>query len=150
MSNLIEVLKARVADAQTRLQKSQQALIEAQKEHEAALKEFSTWQAALEIEGRKADDFTGIAATPEPVTHDQTASSLSKAELIRNVLRQNPAGVTPANIWRAVRDKVKHRPYVYSVLTRLKQKNAVTVKRGKYFLLPTPDEQEEQVEPRLQ
>lgn len=152
MSRIIDDLKALLSEAQGRLQQSQQKLTEAQKEHDAAIKEFSTWQAALELATRKSDDATGIASAPTPMSSmDESgeSSGVSKAELIRNVLRQNPGGITPALIWKAVQDKIRYRPYVYSVLNRLKEKNRVAVRRGKYYLLPNK-EQEDRAESVVQ
>ncbi len=64
--------------------------------------------------------------------------------MIRSVLRQHPNGITPAEIWREVKDNVG-RAYVYSVLKRLKDRKQVTERRGKYFLqiITKPEEGKE-------
>jgi hypothetical protein len=65
-----------------------------------------------------------------PHSHDD---EVNKTDLIRSVLRQNPNGIRPADIWKQVKENVG-RAYVYSVLNRLKQKREVSERRGKYFL----------------
>ncbi|MCU1335335.1 MAG: hypothetical protein JWO19_916 [Bryobacterales bacterium] len=74
-------------------------------------------------------------ATPE-ATHESNASAgdINKTELIRELLQQNSNGMTPAEVWRAVKEQIPRRSYVYSVLGRLKDRDQVSVnRRGKYF-----------------
>ena len=62
------------------------------------------------------------------------SSGTNKTELIRAILRQNPAGLTPPQIWELVSGHFKHRPYLYSVLKRLKDHDEVITRRNKYLL----------------
>jgi hypothetical protein len=158
MSQFLEQLKARLADSQQRLQSAQQALVKAQNEHQAVMQEYSSWQNAVSVETRREEATKHISAvttveiTPRiisaglslpkphvPAQEPKAESDVNKTTLIREVLRQNPNGITPANLWRAVKDRIA-RPYVYSVLKRLKDRKQVTERRGKYFLLVVANE----------
>ena len=65
-------------------------------------------------------------------------AAINKTQLIRNILQQNPGGMKPVAVWLQVKDQVD-RPYVYSVLSRMKEKKQVIERKGKYFL-PKPVE----------
>jgi hypothetical protein len=71
-------------------------------------------------------------------------SEINKADLIRDVLQQHPNGITPADVWRKVRDHVG-RAYVYSVLKRLKDRKQASERRGKYFLQIVPKAEEKEI-----
>jgi hypothetical protein len=158
MSDFLETLKLRFADAQQRLQISQQNLQRVQHEHAQITAEFSSWQNAVAVETRKEQQAAAaqsvamnrivaaainataaplaLSSASVPATPCQTRSEdpeMNKTTLIREVLRQHPNGVTPVDVWKEVKDRVA-RPYVYSVLKRMKDKKQVAVRRGKYFL----------------
>jgi hypothetical protein len=161
MSQFLETLKLRLADAHQRLQLAQVNLGRSQQEHAAVMAEFTSWQNAVNVETRKeqltaaqaaatatstkpnqsapiAPQLPAPTSAPAPVSTTPDAhtngSDVSKANLIREVLRQHPNGITPADVWKAVRDQVG-RPYVYSVLKRLKDRKQVLLRRGKYSLV---------------
>jgi hypothetical protein len=177
MSQFLEMLKARLSDAQQRLQVAQVNLSKAQAEHQAVMQEFGSWQNAVSVESRREQQqpiaapppappatfsaqpvrriigsVTTVppqhfapAATPAAPTMEApsvSGSEINKADLIRDVLRENPNGITPADLWRKVKDHVG-RPYVYSVLKRLKDRKKVAERRGKYFLQIEPKQTEE-------
>jgi hypothetical protein len=150
MNSFLETLKSRMSEAQARLQEAERKLGAAQREHDGAKIEYLGWQNAVEIESRKGGTLqvgtpANFALTPKPTVEAQDAEGqgANKTELIHNVIRQSPAGVSPAEIWRAVKNQITHRPYVYSVLKRLKDKNKVGVRRnGKYYPLTTTEEKE--------
>ena len=175
MSQFLEMLKARFADAQQRLQVATANLQKAQLEHQAVMQEFGSWQNAIAVESRReqqqqilpappaqpAKAVTVIATAPivsqqswgsspaavAPVLQTPPAneSEVNKADLIRGVLRQHPNGITPADVWREVREQVG-RAYVYSVLKRLKDRKQVAERRGKYFLQIAPKSVDESKE----
>jgi hypothetical protein len=157
MSQFLETLKARLADAQQRLQVAQTALQKAQVEQQAVMQEYASWQNAVAVETRREQQqntptlppapsvqtshVISVVATPRPLPqaqHSSVASAdvpeINKSHLIRSVLRQHPNGITPADVWREVKDQVG-RAYVYSVLKRLKDKKQASERRGKYYLL---------------
>jgi len=68
---------------------------------------------------------------------DGESVETNKTEAIRNMLRAHPGGLTPVEIWRSVKDQIPRRSYVYSVLGRLKDRDQVTWRRGKYFFRAT-------------
>lgn len=61
------------------------------------------------------------------------ASSESKTEVIRDILRKHTNGITPAQVWVLVRESVE-RPYLYSILKRMKDRGEVEERAGKYYL----------------
>jgi hypothetical protein len=151
MSQFLEMLKVRLVDAQQRLGAAQAALQKAQVEHQTVMQEFGSWQNAVAVETRReAQQQSTPPAQPSPQLRSQPPMSIpvppstpevNKALLIRDVLRQHPSGITPADVWREVKDHVG-RPYVYSVLKRLKDKKQVAERRGKYFLQIVPKQEE--------
>jgi hypothetical protein len=168
MSDFLEKLRERHADAQKRLTVAQLALQKAQQEHANVAAEFNSWNFALAAEQRREQAeaaarqgpsptivaSTGRPQTPVPVPTHAPAQSLlpgntsanggaeqNKTNLIRESLQRHPAGMKPVEVWKEVRDQVA-RPYVYSVLSRMKEKKQVIVRRGKYFLQITEKSEE--------
>ena len=69
-------------------------------------------------------------------------SEENKTELIREVLAQHPTGMNPTEIWEIVKDRIA-RPYVYSVLKRLRDGHEVMYqKKRKKYTLRITDNQE--------
>lgn len=168
MTNFLEELKIRHADAQKRLQAVQQEMQAMQARFQAVAQEFNSLQLLLSVELAKqkslaSDAETGQATTPKTitvvasasgsapqVTSGQTtppvASEINKTDMIRELLRQYPGGITPKELWKQVQTRMTHRAYLYSVLKRLKDKGEVMIKRGKYIakIMPKPEEEREQ------
>ena len=157
MNGFLDTLKIRMTDSQRRLHEATQRLQAAQAEHQAAAQEAASWQNAVQAEARREAYAAALAqaksgqvtptlptaATAVPVAAPVTAPAqapsppsaepdLNKSELIRQVLRDNPGGLTPVEVWRKLNNQITNRNYVYSVLGRLKDREQVTVKRGKY------------------
>jgi hypothetical protein len=158
MPSIQDELKARLSEAQNRMTENAQKLQQVQQEFSSAQIDYNVWRAALEAETRKAQDLnnaptvdqptsTGIATSPAPSliieslknendeenTEPSSASeSMNKTEIIRGLLRQNPGGLTPPQIWSCVSAQFKHRPYMYSVLKRLKDRDEISFRRNKY------------------
>ncbi len=85
----------------------------------------------------------GVSAPSEPpksehAEHGDHASSVNKTDLVRDQLRQHPTGLLPVEVWRAVKEQIPNRGYVYSVLSRLKDRDQVSIRRGKYYLRVPP------------
>jgi hypothetical protein len=156
MSEFLETLKERHADAQRRLQLSQARLQAFQNEHNVLVQEANGWAHALNAETRREQlevqrrQSASPTLTPEilpPATVKENTNNhvlmpppagINKTQLIRNVLQQHPSGMKPVAVWLQVRDQVD-RAYVYSVLSRMKEKKQVKESKGKYFL-PKPIE----------
>jgi len=137
MSDFLNELKYRLQDAQRRLQAAQQDSQAAQAKLNAVAQEFNSLQFLVNAETAKQSQSAGSATPPTPVTPSaQTTLSqspeLNKTDLIRGLLRDHPAGMTPTEIWRLVKGQITHRAYLYSVLKRLKDRDEVSVRRGKY------------------
>lgn len=175
MSNFLDTLKARLVDAQQRLQVAQQALQKATVEHQAVMQEYASWQNAVNVETRREQITAAVVAAPaprvpapplavsppvivkgqlpgivptaphvSPESNPGNGSDVKQADVIREVLRQHPNGMTPVEVWQEARHHSISRPYVYSVLKRLKDRKQASERRGKYFLLVvTPEEGKE-------
>jgi hypothetical protein len=165
--NVLEHIQSRMEDSSKRLAIATQNLQRAQQEHQMATHEHSIWTGALQIEQRKialaqaqahaqqqqqARALSpGSAAThSEPKVLQQpvatsiepnTGQDINKTEAIREFLSKRSTGVTPAEIWETLKGQVD-RPYVYSILKRLKDRKQVTVRRGKYYLVIAPKSEE--------
>jgi hypothetical protein len=158
MSEFLEQLKLRFAEAQKRHQLATLKLQTAQQEHAAATQDFASWQNAVRTETIREQQTTGQQPTPAipPVadTASQTTTSreeFNKTDAIRQILRQHPEGLRPTDLWKQLGNQLKHRAYLYSVLKRLKDKQEVSERRGKYFFKVIPKvEDEERISARIQ
>jgi hypothetical protein len=79
-----------------------------------------------------------VEATPAPsheIIEPASSATDNKTELVRELLAQHPEGMTPAEIWHALRNHVA-RAYVYSILKRLKDADEIIYlrRRKKYSL----------------
>jgi hypothetical protein len=137
--------------AQANFQKAQQALVVAQQQ-------FHGWNVALttvqaEETARKEATATSqmqlpnTAVAPTPVVQlvqqpepIQPGEQISKTDIVRDLLRQNPQGLTPTEIWSHVHGQFKYRAYLYSVLKRLTDREELSVRRGKYAVRIIPQE----------
>ena len=158
MTNFFEELKIRHADAQKRLQAVQQEMQAMQARFQAVAQEFNSLQLLLNVEAAKPEnkpaDTAAKNATPNAITviaravsaepQATTGHETNKTEMIRELLRQYPAGITATDIWKNVKTQMTHRAYLYSILKRLKDKGEVMVKRGKYIskIMPLKSEEE--------
>lgn len=152
MSEFLETLKLRHADAQRRLAIATANLQRAQMEHQQVSQEFASWSNAINTETRREQE-TAQARGPFPLPKPETPKiavasaapvmliedsepipSVNKTQLIQEVLQQHPNGLRPVTVWQHLQDQVP-RAYVYSVLSRMKQKKQVREIRGKYFLV---------------
>jgi len=152
MESIIQDLQKRISDAEKRVNDAGVALQVADKAYHAAINELHVWRAALDAESRAMQGSQGILAGMEdivppasvPAGADDSVGAVevdrtqtggtNKTELIRSLLRQTPAGLTPPQIWERVASEFKHRPYLYSVLKRLKDHDEVVIRRNKYML----------------
>jgi hypothetical protein len=165
--NALEHIQARMEDSGKRLAIATQNLQRAQQEHQVATHEHSIWTGALQIEQRKialaqahaaqqqqlqarALNPGGVGTHSEPkvlqpvatpIEPNVGAQDINKTEAIREFLSKRSTGVTPAEIWETLKGQVD-RPYVYSILKRLKDRKQVTVRRGKYYLVIAPKSEE--------
>jgi hypothetical protein len=152
MSQFIEMLKSRLENAQQRVTASQQRLQIAQVDHQAVMQEFQSLQTLINVESarehRETHEQERASATnnrppvvvrsqiiaPIPVSAPQVAAGEpNKTDMVREILRQHADGLTPAQVWTRAKDQID-RPYVYSVLKRMKDKKEVIARAGKYYL----------------
>jgi hypothetical protein len=136
------------AKTQAEFQKAQQALVVAQQQfqgwtiaynavmaEEAARKQLAE-QAQLQIPNTVTATPEALpAALPESI---QPVEQKTKTDVIRDLLRQNPHGMTPTEIWSQVHEQFKYRAYLYSVLKRLTDREELCVRRGKYAFRMVP------------
>ncbi|MGB7845524.1 MAG: hypothetical protein WBL63_07905 [Candidatus Acidiferrum sp.] len=146
MNQFIETLKTRVEEAQRRLQVTTANFQAAQVEHQAAVQAYNSWNTAYQEELRKEQSGQGegqnTAVIPSPqttlsvVVRNQTRTDrleVNKTEIVRDILRGHPGGMSASDLWRSVNTQIAHRPYLYSILKRLNDKGDVFKRRGKYF-----------------
>jgi leucyl aminopeptidase len=156
MNQFLEDLKARMADAQKRLQAAAMALQTAQQQHQAVAQEFGSLQYLFQIETRKAQGNSPNAISQAIVTttrhvqapqqDHQDHAEINKTKIVRQILQEHPNGMEPNDLWKAVSNQIAYRPYLYSILKRLRDKGDVFKKRGKYFprITPKPEDGKEQ------
>jgi hypothetical protein len=131
----------------------------------SATAEFNVWNAAyscelkeqekrdqLEAEEKaKQPTLPGTTITSEPEPDAPTPvvcesapeahqESVNQTAIVRDALRLRPSGMTPADLWKAHKEEISSRPYLYSILKRMRDKDEVALRRGKYVLKPKPSE----------
>jgi hypothetical protein len=151
MSEFLEQLKKDLADAQKRHQEMAARLNALNAEYQAVSQEVNSYAKIVEVQTRKEQGTVKVAVnihvapagsgkaallTAPPSDSDEP----NKTELVRELLRQHPSGMTGAELWTAVKNKFPHRQYVYSVLKRLKKKGFVAQRRKKYIFTAKPEE----------
>jgi hypothetical protein len=155
MSEFLETLKQRQADSQRRLTTATANLQKAQGEHQQISQEYTSWTNAVNTETRREQLEAALAigqsqspkaeppkaavvtaSAPILLEDTESPSDVNKSRLIREVLQQHPGGLRPVTIWQRLQNQVP-RAYVYSVLSRMKQKKQVREIRGKYSLVPS-------------
>lgn len=148
--DFLEECKARFVEAQKRVQVTNQELQIAQARHQGAMQEANSLQFMIHTETirRQQNNTIPAQAVPKTIPAEVPAaqpSEVNKTDMIRELLRQHPTGMTPTEIWREVKSQMTHRAYLYSILSRLKDRDEVSVKRKKYFLrvVPKPAEEKE-------
>jgi hypothetical protein len=167
MSEFLEKLKLRLAEAQQRHGQATARLQAAQAEHQAATQDFASWQNAVRTETLREQQATAVKTlhvsiadtTSEPTNAPATVSATNtvreepnKTDAIRQILRSHSDGLHPVDIWKRIGSQFTHRAYMYSVLKRLKDRQEVCVKRGKYFIkaMPKIEEDDERVTTMVQ
>jgi len=162
MNEFIETLKARQQDAQQRMQAAQHKLAVVQAEFQAAAQECNSWTVALNTEVRRQQQEAAVVAAaqatlpinleanraetpPATPANNQPLEITNKTEIVRDLLRQHPTGMTPGEIWKVLGTQIADHAYIYSVLKRLKDRDEVTKRRGKYFFKHHPQPQPEEV-----
>jgi hypothetical protein len=140
MSETIDRLKIGLAEAQARhaeITKRHQAVTA---EWQASNAEVTGYMKVLEVEARreleKAASVPPIEGPASKAEHEADRDS-NKTQLVRDALALHP-GLTPAQVWGAVKTRITRRTYVYSVLKRLKDRKQIVERRGKYYLPEVP------------
>ncbi|MGA2967079.1 MAG: hypothetical protein ABSD64_12770 [Terriglobales bacterium] len=165
MNKIMEDLEARVAASKQRLDEATKTFQTAQQAYQVAQQDHNVWSLALQAEVRdeqrrdaaateKQSELPLSTAKPSPPSSivapiEQSVDSpesLNKTDAVRNLLRQHSTGMSAVDIWKEVGAQFKHRPYLYSVLKRLRDRDEVIMRRNKYFLkfIPKTEEAKEQ------
>jgi hypothetical protein len=174
MAKIIDEIQTRLVEAQKRLAETTQALQTAQQAHQIATQNFNVWNMALQIEQREEQSRQAKATEkqlqlptaspkPEPVVASVAAASVTtsmlseqlgdnseapnKTDIVRNLLKQHPTGMSAVDIWKAVGEQFNHRPYLYSVLKRLRDRQEIVKRRSKYCLTNIPKTAEGKEQP---
>lgn len=163
--DFLEECKIRFTRAQKRVQETHAAMQAATAQYQAAMQQMNGLQILINSEVAERQRTSTIAAPiaplptiaptptvvpkPEAVIPPPPTNEINKTDMIRDLLREHPLGMTAMEIWNVVEDRMNHRAYLYSVLSRLKDRDEVCLKRKKYILKPVPkptvDEKEEAV-----
>lgn len=158
MNQFMIELKTRLEDAQKRFTAATAELQAAQARHQAIAQEVGSLQFLFNSEMRKEQgnatpEQLSVASTVKTVTNSFSVGATlrtdraegNKTEIVREILQQHPNGITPNDLWKSVSSQIAYRPYLYSILKRLKDKGDVLQKRKKYFpkLVSKPEEGKE-------
>lgn len=154
MKDYIEKARARVAAAEqahrmaiAELQAANSDLVVWNNAYTLAVKEREKWkvdsrQTELPMEMPKVEPAPEAANVNPEQEQPQTAqTSINKTAKVREILGEHATGITPGQLWIEVKDFQVSRPYLYSVLKRLRDNDEVAQRRGgKYVLKQTPVE----------
>jgi len=140
MRDILDRLREGLADAQARHAEVHKRWTAMQAEWQVSNALVVGYQKVIEEETRR--QLEEAASTPKiegpPTQAEQQAGQDSnKTQLVRKALAAHP-GLTPAQVWGAVKGQIGKRTYVYSILKRLKDRDQIVVRRGKYYLPETP------------
>lgn len=160
MSTVLGSLKERLETAKVRLAAAQQRYQAAGVELQAATNDYNIWNAAVTIEMREEErrlaeaqekqlpmNLPDLAQRPNativPSEGDQaepssTPEAANKTELVREMLRLHPTGITVSGLWTEIGDRISSRAYLYSILKRLRDRDEVFTRRKRYLLRPRP------------
>lgn len=155
MNEFLDTLRSRVTESQSRLNSAKKRLEAAQAEYELALQESTSWQNAVQAETTRtqplASNFPIPSSPNEPsgiirASRTDVTAEHNKTEMVRILISQHPTGMTPTELWKELSGKFAHRAYLYSILKRLKDKEEVMERRGRYVskVSSKPVEGEEQ------
>lgn len=140
MSELIDRLKIGLAEAQARHAEVTKRFQAAQAEWQLSNAEVTGYQKVLELETRRELEKAAVAPQiegPASRSEHEAEQDSNKTQLVRDALALHP-GLTPAQVWGAVKTRISRRTYVYSVLKRLKDRRQIVERRGKYYLPEAP------------
>jgi hypothetical protein len=153
MSSFLEECKARFAAVQKAVQEAHQELQAVQLRYQTAIQQQNALQYLINSvaaeEQRSQQKSYGQPTTvnlsisvADAIAADEAAApqphEVNKTDMIRELLRRHPTGMTPTEIWREVKNQMTHRAYLYSILGRLKDREEVIVRRKKYLLRIDP------------
>jgi hypothetical protein len=156
MANILEELKLRHAAAKKRHEEATLANAAALKELTAAQTELNAWSWAVNLETaeeakRAAQAKEAQLELPETIPKtlqtsfdeamnaehvDASAEPINKTEVVRAMLRQHPSGMSSSELWKEfqIQAPKTSRAYLYSVIKRLKDRDQLYTRRGKYIL----------------
>jgi hypothetical protein len=151
--SLLAELQLRWEAARKRHAEAYQVFQKAQAEVQAAAAETQTWQNAVQFEQKEIDKAAALKQAEQPplplnthsanddATHvvivepqaEKQGPEINKTELVREAICRTGHGVTADEVWRLTGDQILDRPYMYSILKRLRDKGAVAFRRKKYY-----------------
>ena len=148
MTKIIDELQVRVAESKERLDKADKEFKLAQVAFQTAQQDHNVWNLALQAETRDEQrkaavateqqmPLSGIVRSEPAAAIDQSpdnAEISNKTDAVRSLLKQHPAGMSAVDIWNEVRSQFPHRPYLYSVLKRLRDRQEIVKRRNRYCL----------------
>lgn len=168
MVKILDEIRARLAEAQKRLAEATVKFQAAQAALQGAQHNHNVWHMALQVEQRdesilqakaiekqlplptttqKADPIAAPIAADAAEHPADNSEATNKTDVVRNLLRQHPAGMSAVEIWKEVGAQFNHRPYLYSVLKRLRDRDEIVKRRTKYCLVVIPKAEEAKEQP---
>jgi hypothetical protein len=155
MDPLLDGMKERLEKAKERLTRAQLSFQAAQAEMQTAAGEYSVWNSAISLVIR--DEEKRLAESrenqipmdlPELQTQEEehraeardisipvvaSVATVNQTEKVRDIIRAHGTGITTGGIWTEVKDHISNRSYLYPILKRLRDRDEVCVRRGKYL-----------------
>jgi hypothetical protein len=139
--NFLEELLIRHQESQKKMAEAQKIMQEAQARYQTVAQEHSSLLHLINLERTslaKANEGQQEIFPKEQKQDLPTLPVSNQSDIVRNLIRQNPAGITPKEMWKTLQTQIKYRAYFYSILKRLRDRDEVIFRRGKYLLKITP------------
>lgn len=130
MTVFLDQLKAHLIPAQKRVEETQQKAQAAQAEFQVAVQEFNSLQLLVNLHAAREQKTTPPTTRPQAAIQNPEAN---KTRLVLDLIRQHPGGIKPTEIWKNVGPQLGRRQYLYSVLKRLKDREEISERQGKYM-----------------
>jgi hypothetical protein len=134
--SFLDELKSRIESTRKQWEKAKKDAREAKEREGELYGKLTALQRVLQSEEKGSTHKKAEHIVPQGAGAPLIVDTLNKAEFVRDVIRRNPNGMTPAQVREALRASgvETNDTYVYSVLLRSKRTGRLRESNGKYFV----------------
>lgn len=144
--DFLEELIVRHQESQKKMGEAQKAMQEAQARFQSVAQEHNSLLHLINLERAlraKASEGQQEIFPKESKPEVVAIPPENQTDVVRALIKQHPDGIRPTDMWKTLRTQIKHRAYFYSILKRLRDRDEVIFRRGRYLLKITPKSAEQ-------